>query len=65
MKTKKKPFDCVEMKNRAQRELMKEYEARRGEFASYVDFLNATADADPRIKAWRKKLRLARQAAKS
>lgn len=41
MSTKPKTFDCVEMKNRIQAERLAEYEARKGEFASYVDFINA------------------------
>ena len=60
MKAKKK-FDCVESKARAQRELMREYEERRGEFASYADFVNATAAKNPKIAAWRKKIGPARQ----
>ena len=36
-----KTFDCVEMKNRIQAERLAEYEARKGEFASYIDFINA------------------------
>ncbi len=36
-----KTFDCVEMKNRIQSELFAEYESRKGEFASYLDFINA------------------------
>ena len=56
MKTKTKTFDCVEMKNRIQRELMAEYEARKDKFSSYVDFINATADASEEIRAWRKKI---------
>ena len=38
-----KVFDCVEMKNRIQAERLAEYEAKKGEFASYVDFINARA----------------------
>jgi hypothetical protein len=41
MPTKTKTFDCVEMKNRIQAELYAEYESRKGEFASYLDFINA------------------------
>jgi hypothetical protein len=41
MSTKTKTFDCVEMKNRIQAERLAEYEARKSEFASYVDFINA------------------------
>lgn len=57
MKTKEKTFDCVEMKDRIQRELAKEFEARRGEFRSYAEFINATADADPAIRSWREKMK--------
>ena len=41
MQKKIKTFDCVEMKNRIQGERLAEYEARKGEFASYVNFINA------------------------
>ena len=41
MTTKAKAFDCVEMKNRIQAERLAEYEARKEEFSSYVDFINA------------------------
>jgi len=37
----KKPFDCVEMKNRIQAKRLAEYESRKDEFASYLDFINA------------------------
>jgi hypothetical protein len=47
MGTKTKTFDCVEMKYEAQRRLRAEYEARRSEFASYVDFINRTIDEHP------------------
>ena len=47
---KKKTFDCVEMKNRIQRELRKEYEDRKDEFNSYVDFINATAEESEEIR---------------
>lgn len=36
-----KTFDCVEMKNRIQADRLAEYEARKEEFASYLDFINA------------------------
>ena len=41
MKTRPKTFDCVEMKNRIQAERLAEYETRKNEFSSYVDFINA------------------------
>lgn len=39
----KKTFDCVEMKRQAQKRLREEYAARRGEFASFIEFINVTA----------------------
>ena len=56
MARKRKTFDCVEMKNRIQRELREEYEARKSEFGSYADFINATADESEEIRAFRKKV---------
>ena len=46
MAGKTKTFDCVEMKHRAQRALRAEYEARKDQFSSYSDFLNATMNED-------------------
>ncbi len=51
---KMKFFDCVEMKRQAQAKLMREYESRKEEFESYVDFLNSTAKTDPLVVAFRK-----------
>ena len=42
MATKPKTFDCVEMKHKAQREIMAEWEARKHEFGSYEKFLEAS-----------------------
>jgi len=53
---KSKTFDCVEWKDHVQRELLAEYEARKGEFASYGEFIYATADESPEIRAWREKM---------
>jgi len=58
---KDKSFDCVEMKNRIQQELRKEYEARKAEFSSYADFINATAGECEEIKEFRNKLANSRQ----
>jgi hypothetical protein len=44
MGVKAKTFDCVEWKHRAQDKLRAEYEARKAEFASYWDFLDAKAE---------------------
>ena len=41
MSSKTKTFDCVEMKNRIQAERLAEYMARKNEFSSYLDFINA------------------------
>ena len=44
MAMKTKTFDCVEMKNRLQADLLAEYETRKGEFESFTAFLNSKAD---------------------
>lgn len=41
MAKKPKTFDCVEMKRKAQEEIMAEWEARKHEFSSYGEFLEA------------------------
>lgn len=64
MRTRPKTFDCVEMKNRIQRELREEYEARKDEFSSYADFINATADESEEIRAYWAKIAGAKAAAK-
>ncbi len=51
MARKSKTFDCVEMKNRIQAEVLAEYEARRDEFASFAEFLKST-ESD-----WERKVR--------
>jgi hypothetical protein len=62
MTTTTKTFDCVEMKRRVQEELRAEYESRKGEFASYADFLRAKADQSPWVGQLRGRLREARAA---
>lgn len=57
MKAKSKNFDCVEMKNQAQVQLMREYESRKAEFDSYEDFILSTVDEDSEIAALRKKIK--------
>ena len=51
MATKAKTFDCVEMKDRIQAQRLAEYEARKGEFDSYIDFINARVKQSPVWKA--------------
>ena len=56
MSTKTKTFDCVEMKNRIQAERLAEYESRKGEFTSYVDFINARVKDSELMKIVQQKL---------
>jgi len=60
MTTKTKPFDCVEMKHKAQQKLRAEYESRRSEFASYFEFLDAKA----RESSWQREFWAMVQAAR-
>lgn len=39
MATKTKTFDCVEMKRKAQEEIMAQWSKRKHEFSSYGEFL--------------------------
>ena len=55
MGTKAKAFDCVAFKRQAQERLMAEYEARKDEFSSEIEFLNAKADESEIAKALRAK----------
>jgi len=56
MGTRQKTFDCVEMKRKAQQELMREFEARKSEFTSYAQFLRATADESALAKSVRRRM---------
>lgn len=51
-----KKFDCVEMKTAAQQKLRQEYEKRKSEFSSYLDFVNATMDNNKDICEFHKQL---------
>jgi len=55
MATKTKTFDCVEFKREAQRRLRAEYEARKGDFASYHDFVNAKAQESAWVRRMEKR----------
>ena len=57
MKTKTKPFDCVEMKRRAQKKLLDEYQARRKEFTTFAEFIHAVAQESPWIRSVRARMR--------
>ena len=54
MATKTKTFDCVEMKNRIQAKRLAEYEAHKGDFDSYIDFVNSRVRQSP---LWKELLR--------
>ena len=55
MTPKTKTFDCVEMKNRIQKKLMEEYEARKDEFPSYAAFIRAAVQENEWCrKQWEK-----------
>lgn len=56
MAAKTKAFDCVEMKRQAQKKLREEYEARKGEFVSFVEFIRVTANESGLAKAVRAKI---------
>ncbi|MFZ1983775.1 MAG: hypothetical protein WAU91_05130 [Desulfatitalea sp.] len=57
MKTKKtKTFDCVEMKQRIQAELMAEYAACKDQFSSFADFIHKTAASDFKIRTFQEKI---------
>jgi len=65
MTHKEKAFDCVEMKNRIQADLKKEYETRKAEFKSYVDFLNSTANESDEIRTFLEKVTKTKTATKN
>ncbi len=65
MGTRTKTFDCVEWKHRVQDELHAEYEARKDEFASEIEFLKAKADESEIAKIVRAKIARARAASQA
>jgi hypothetical protein len=60
---KTKSFDCVEMKHQAQRKLHAEYESRKGEFSSYLAFIEAKTRESPRQREFWAKVSAAREKA--
>ena len=50
-KKPKEALDCVQMKNDIQAQILAEYEARKGEFTSLIDFVNKTESP------WARKIR--------
>lgn len=41
-----KSFDCIEFKQQSQQRLMSEYEKRKDEFGSYIDFIKGKTFED-------------------
>ncbi len=56
MPTKTRTFDCVDMKNRIQAEMLAEYEAHKSEFPSFTAFVKARADDSEWVRGVREKL---------
>jgi hypothetical protein len=56
MAKRRKAFDCVKMKNRIQAQRWAEYESRKGEFESYLDFINARVEDSELMRIVREKL---------
>ena len=56
MPTKTKIFDCVEMKNRIQAQVLAEYEGRKDEFASFAEFLKARNEENAWVRNARARL---------
>ena len=55
MTTKRKTFDCVEMKRQSQEVLLREFRSRRQEFDSLAEFLNAKVrESEPAAAIWGK-----------
>ena len=52
-----KTFDCVEMKDRIQARLWAEYQRRKAEFPSYLDFIRAKNDESDWVKEVRARFR--------
>ena len=62
MASKPKSFDCMEAKDRIQKQLREEYEARKSEFSCYADFINATAEESEEIRAYWARIAAAQKA---
>lgn len=62
MKTEK-DFDCVRMKDEIQAKLQAEYESRKGEFASYTDFIKAKANESEFIRQFKDRISGVKRAA--
>ena len=61
---KKKDFDCVEMKNKIQKDILVRYEKRKGEFNSLADFIKAECDESPWVQGIIEKIKKAQNSTK-
>jgi hypothetical protein len=57
MKTRRKSFDCVEMKDRIQARILAEYEARKDRAVSFDEFVRAKANASPWVRRMKRRVR--------
>jgi len=55
MTTRNKTFDCVEMKNRVQAQMLAEYEAHKDEYDSFVDFVKTRTQCSEWVRQTSKK----------
>lgn len=56
MQKKTKKFDCVETKHEVQDKLIREYETRKGEFTSYLDFVRAKSEESEWVRKQRTRM---------
>ena len=57
---KTKAFDCAEMKNRIQAEMLSDYEAHQDKYPSFVEFVKAKAEESEWIQRMKHKDRATR-----
>ena len=55
MRAKTKTFDCVEMKNRIQAEIMAEFDSETSGSASFIEHIHARAAKSEFIRSLRKR----------
>jgi len=58
--TRLKKFSCVKMKDDIQAKILGEYEARKGELSSFVDFINTRANESPWVRKMRRRAKASR-----
>ena len=58
---KTRGFDCLKMKDEIQAKILAEWEDRKAEFPSFVDFINARVEESPFGREMLRKLRRAQK----